>query len=112
MTRTGGRDATLAVIPGRVALSVGKPALPEPGGYRWRPLTEVARLESGHTPTRRRADYWSGDIPWIGIRDATGNHGRTIQTTDECVTQSGIEGSSARVLPTGTVCLSRTASVG
>ncbi len=112
MTRTGGRDATQAVIPGRIALSVGHPALPEPPGFEWRALTQVARLESGHTPKREREDYWSGDIPWIGIRDATGNHGRTIDATGEYATQAGIDGSSARVLPTGTVCLSRTASVG
>ncbi|MEW5704330.1 MAG: restriction endonuclease subunit S [Pseudomonadota bacterium] len=111
-TITGGRDATAAVIPGRYALSVGLPNLPAPEGWRWTPLSSVARLESGHTPSRRHPEYWGGSIPWIGIRDATGNHGRVIQETIEYTNELGIENSSARVLPKDTVCLSRTASVG
>ncbi len=111
-TRTGGRRATQGVIAGRCALSVGRSALPQPEGFTWRALTDLARLESGHTPSRAKPEYWSGDVPWIGIRDATGNHGRVIDWTAECVTQSGLDHSSARLLPAGTVCLSRTASVG
>jgi type I restriction enzyme S subunit len=112
LTRTGGREATKGVVPGRVALSVGRPPLPEPDGFRWTLLADVARLESGHTPSRSVPRYWDGDIPWIGIRDATGNHGRVIFDTAEHITQAGIENSSARILPSGTICLSRTASVG
>ncbi|MGW1004096.1 restriction endonuclease subunit S [Streptomyces sp. NPDC002520] len=72
----------------------------------------MARLESGHTPSRRHAEYWDGDVPWIGIKDATGNHGRVIASTLQTITQAGLDNSSARLLPAGTVCLSRTASVG
>jgi type I restriction enzyme, S subunit len=111
-TITGGRDATVAVIPGRYALSVGLPNLPAPKGWNWTLLSSVARLESGHTPSRRHPEYWGGSIPWIGIRDATGNHGRVICETNEFTNDLGIENSSARVLPKDTVCLSRTASVG
>lgn len=111
-TKTGGREATNGVIPGRIALSVGRSDLPEPEGFRWHRLSDLARLESGHTPARSRSEYWDGDIPWIGIRDATGNHGRVIHDTLDSVTQAGLDNSSARLLPAGTVCLSRTASVG
>lgn len=111
-TVTGGRRATTGVIPGRWALSVGNPRTQPPRGFRWVLLSDLARLESGHTPSRRIPAYWNGDIPWIGIRDATANHGRIICKTNESVTKEGIENSSARILPPGTVCLSRTASVG
>ncbi|MCJ2081692.1 restriction endonuclease subunit S [Methylobacterium sp. J-090] len=111
-TRTGGRAATTGVIKGRYALSVGHPGTPSPSGWSWTLLTDVARLETGHTPSRRRPEWWGGDIPWIGIRDATGNHGRTIFETAENTNAQGIANSSARVLPAQTVCLSRTASVG
>lgn len=110
--RERGRAATTAVIPGRFALSVGKPPLEPPHGWSWVMLTDVARLESGHTPSRREPSYWNGSIPWVGVRDATGNHGRRIATTIQSVTQAGIDNSSARILPPNTVCLSRTASVG
>ncbi len=111
-TVTGGREATSAVQPGRYAISIGDPRTPLPEGWGWTRLTDVARLESGHTPSRRRPDYWDGGIPWIGIKDATINHGRVIEHTLQHASQLGIQNSSARVLPAQTVCLSRTASVG
>jgi type I restriction enzyme S subunit len=112
ITVTGGRNATDAVIPGDICLSVGMPKLTSPDGWSWRPLSELARLESGHTPSRKIPEYWGGDIPWIGIRDATGNHGQVIYKTNEYTNELGIANSSARLLPKDTVCLSRTASVG
>ncbi len=110
--RTGGRDATTGVIPGRFALSVGKPDTRPPEGWSWTALSTLAQLESGHTPSRKHPEYWNGGIPWIGIKDATENHGRTINDTYQHVSELGLENSSARLLPSQTVCLSRTASVG
>ena len=111
-TKTGGKDATQGVIPGRFALSVGKPDTPTPAGWMWVKLTDVARLETGHTPARKHPEYWGGDISWVGIKDATSNHGFVLEDTFQHVTQEGIDNSSARILPENTVCLSRTASVG
>lgn len=110
--KVGGREATTGVIPGEICLSVGKPDRPTPEGWRWAPLLDVARLESGHTPSRRKPEYWGGEVPWIGIKDATGNHGRTILETIQHTNELGIKNSAARILPANTVCLSRTASVG
>lgn len=111
-TRTGGRPATTGTIAGDFALSVGMPERPAPEGWRWTKITDVARLETGHTPSRKHPEYWGGDVPWIGIRDATGNHGQTIYDTLQHTNELGIANSSARILPENTVCLSRTASVG
>jgi type I restriction enzyme S subunit len=111
-SRTKGRAATQGVIPGRFALSVGAPKLPCPRGWRWTALSEVAQLESGHTPSRKHPEYWDEGIPWIGIKDAVESHGHTIQDTFQHVSALGLENSSARLLPPRTVCLSRTASVG
>lgn len=111
-SRTKGRAATKGTIAGRFALSVGKPTLPAPVGWHWTALEAVARLESGHTPSRRHDEYWNGGVPWIGIRDAIDHHGRTIFDTHQKISNAGLANSSARLLPKGTVCLSRTASVG
>ena len=111
-TRTGGRAATNGVIGGGTALAVGNPGTPLPEGFSWQALDGLARLESGHTPSRRIVEYWDGDVPWIGIRDATANHGRTIFDTKQHISQAGVANSSTRLLPANTVCLSRTASVG
>jgi len=112
ITETGGRAATTRHIPPKLALSVGMPSTPAPSGWRWSPLTDLARLESGHTPSRRHPEYWGGKIPWISIQDAKASDGGRIADTQEKTNELGIENSSARVLPTNTVCLSRTASVG
>lgn len=79
---------------------------------RWALLTDVARLATGHTPDRKRPDYWGGSIPWLSLGDIRDMHGRVALTTKECVTQQGIDNSSSVLLPQGTVCFSRTASVG
>lgn len=108
-----GRAATTSVIPGRCAISVGKSDKPAPKGWKWILLTDIARLETGHTPSRNHKEYWDGgEIPWIGIKDARLHHGREIHATLQKVTQLGIDNSASRLLPAGTVCLSRTASVG
>jgi type I restriction enzyme, S subunit len=112
ITVTGGRRATTRYIPPKLALSVGMPSMPAPQSWQWSPLTSLARLESGHTPSRLHPEYWGGDIPWMGIRDAKARHGRAIYETLETTNEFGIENSSARILPQNTVCLSRTASVG
>ncbi|WP_170319982.1 restriction endonuclease subunit S [Polyangium spumosum] len=83
-----------------------------PDGWQCVPLTSVATLESGHTPSRNHPEYWDGGVPWIGIRDARKHNGKEIFDTEQTVSELGIENSSARLLPKGTVCLSRTASVG
>lgn len=99
-------------IPGRCALSVNDAGMPAPKGWAWVSLPKIARLESGHTPSRSKREYWGGEIPWIGVKDAGMHHGEVINDTSQHVTQAGIDNSAARVLPTNTVCLSRTASVG
>jgi type I restriction enzyme S subunit len=108
----GGREATEDVKPGLAALSVNNPATDLPEGWAWVPLRRIARQETGHTPSRLRPEYWDGGIPWIGIRDANAHHGREIYDTVQTVSEEGLANSSARLLPAGTVCLSRTASVG
>jgi len=97
---------------GGVPLSIGVPLQSAPAGWRWRRLTDLALLESGHTPSRKRPDWWGGEIPWIALPDIRKLDGRVAQTTLERTNALGIANSSARILPVDTVVLSRTASVG
>lgn len=111
-TQTGGRGATLRPIPGDFSLSVLPMEHKPRTGWKWTQLTDLARLESGHTPSRKKPEYWGGDVPWIGIKDARDHHGKEVVATLENTNSLGIANSSARILPAKTVCLSRTASVG
>lgn len=83
-----------------------------PNGCSWELLTDVARLATGHTPDRERSDYWNGEIPWISLTDIRSLDGTEAKSTVENITPLGIENSSSVLLPKGTVCFSRTASVG
>jgi type I restriction enzyme S subunit len=109
-TRYASRSPELII--GDCGLSVGNPRTPVPKGWVRVPMVEIARLESGHTPSRDRPDWWGGEIPWMGLVDARLHHGKVIRTTIQYTNREGIANSAARVLPAGTVCFSRTASVG
>lgn len=76
----------------------------------------VARLESGHTPSRSVDEYWENcDIPWVttsDIKKFRDGQKLYLQDTENEISELGLENSGARLLPEGTVFLSRTASVG
>ncbi|MFP3332483.1 restriction endonuclease subunit S [Pseudomonas sp. SIMBA_064] len=84
-----------------------------PKDWRWEKLVSLAELESGHTPRKSTPTYWeNGDVPWISLQDIRAADGKEISETKYMPTMLGIENSSARLLPKGTVCLSRDISVG
>jgi type I restriction enzyme, S subunit len=80
------------------------------------PIRFAAKLESGHTPSRSNPEYWRNcNVPWFSlsdvwqIREAKADY---VLDTKEKISEMGLANSAARVLPKGTVILSRTASVG
>jgi type I restriction enzyme S subunit len=102
-------------------------ARPKESGLPWLPavpshwpiakLSLVARLGTGHTPSRSEPAYWEGerDIPWLTTGDIQlfrDDRRDTIHSTKESISRLGLENSSAELHPAGTVALSRTASVG
>jgi type I restriction enzyme S subunit len=76
----------------------------------------AARLRTGHTPSRQEPEYWqSCTIPWFGLADVwqiRDERTEYIYETTEKISELGLANSSARLLPKGTVILSRTASIG
>jgi type I restriction enzyme S subunit len=76
----------------------------------------AARLRSGHTPSRQHPEYWYDcTIPWFGLADVWQIRGGEVEyvfETAEKISTLGLANSAARLLPKGTVILSRTASVG
>lgn len=87
-----------------------------PSHWQVERLTSVARLATGHTPSRKAERYWQNcTIPWVSLADVGALRSELvdrIETTKEMVSEVGIQNSAARLLPAGTVILSRTASVG
>lgn len=102
------RESFLQTVP----VSVPPTFEEAPAGWRWHKLTDIARLESGHTPSRQRPDWWGGNISWVSLTEIRALDGRWVEGTQIKTNEAGIANSAARILPRGTVCFSRTASVG
>ncbi|HDI3302795.1 restriction endonuclease subunit S [Vibrio cholerae] len=66
-------------------------------------LGDLFKISSGGTPSRREKSYYdNGDIPWIKTGDL---HKCRIQQASEYITQLGLDKSSAKLFPKGTVLL-------
>lgn len=62
-----------------------------------------SETKSGSTPSRTVSDYWlNGTIPWVKSGEV---HNNITLQTEERITQSGLEGSSAKLLPIDTVLM-------
>lgn len=75
-------------------------------------LSGVSTLESGHTPSRRHPEYWNGEVPWVSLHDTDKLNEPEILDTAQHISDLGLQNSSARLLPAGTVVFSRTATIG
>jgi type I restriction enzyme, S subunit len=79
-------------------------------------LKRVAKLFTGHTPSRQHAEYWSNcTIPWVSLADVWQLRDETreyVNETKEKISELGLANSAARLLPAKTVIVSRTASIG
>ena len=80
-----------------------------PAHWIWIRIGEVTFMEAGGTPARTKSEYWNGNIPWVKIGDM---HGKYTSATEECITQKGLECSTAKVFKKGTVLYSIFASIG
>jgi type I restriction enzyme S subunit len=71
-----------------------------PKTWRLKTLSEVADWTSGGTPSSKDSELYGGDIPWIVIGDLTEG---IVLETEKKITQKGLDSSSAKKLPVGTV---------
>lgn len=76
----------------------------------------VAKMKSGHTPSRQHPEYWVDcSVPWFTLADVwqiRDDEITSVSQTKEMISELGLHNSSAELLPEGTVIVSRTASVG
>jgi type I restriction enzyme, S subunit len=72
-----------------------------PSGWIWTKLGEIAATSSGGTPTRSRAEFFGGNIPWIKSGEL--QDGRVSGDTEEYLTQAGLDACNAKVLKPETV---------
>lgn len=75
-------------------------------------LDDVASRGSGHTPTKKRPEYWGGDIKWVSLKDSSRLDDGIISSTSASITKAGLNNSSAVVHAGGSVILLRDAGIG
>lgn len=73
-----------------------------PKSWRRSTLGEIARITSGGTPDRSKPEYWGGDVPWVTTGEIQFN---TITDTVEKITAAGLQNSSAKLFPPGTLLM-------
>ena len=73
-----------------------------PEGWSIKTIDEIAVVKSGGTPSRKEPAYWGGDIPWVTTTEVQFN---TIFDTEQKITTAGLENSSAKLFPAGTLLM-------
>lgn len=66
------------------------------------PLHKLAQTTSGGTPSRGNKSYYGGGIPWLKSGELPDGE---IHSAEESVTQLGLDASSAKLLPAGTLLI-------
>lgn len=76
-----------------------------PKGWGVRPLSDIAHITSGGTPSKTKPEYWlNGSIPWIRTTEVQ-NCILNPEDTQEYINELGLKNSSAKLVPPGTVLL-------
>lgn len=84
-----------------------------PEGWSWQPLSALAEIVSGGTPSREVAEYWDpAEIAWVTPTDITGSDGRYLTSSKDRISKAGLQKSSAAMLPVGTILMTSRATLG
>ena len=82
--------------------NIDKEDLPE--GWRMGTIGEFCtEMKSGGTPSRNHNEYWDkNDFPWLKSGEV---HNNIIVSVEEYISQSGLDNSSAKIIPQGSVIM-------
>lgn len=84
-----------------------------PKGWERRTFGDVCEAVGGGTPPTDKPEFWNdGDVPWFTPTDITRNGCLALLDSEKKITEAGLRGSSAKMLPAGTVLMTSRASVG
>lgn len=72
----------------------------------------ITRADSGGTPSTGNDDYWDGEIPWLTPKEIARGGGLYVSATERNITDAGMRNSAAKLMPAGSVLLTKRAPVG
>jgi type I restriction enzyme S subunit len=77
------------------------PDIEIPDHWNWKRLDEIGEWNTGGTPRRSTEEYWKdGTIPWVTPKEMKRPR---ISSTGDNMTELGLEESTAKLVPEGTV---------
>lgn len=78
--------------------------------WEQRKLGEVAEIVGGGTPSTGISEYWEGDIDWYSPAEIDSQI--YVSESQKKITELGLQKSSAKILPVGTVLFTSRAGIG
>lgn len=73
-----------------------------PSGWAWSSLSRLGRSMGGGTPNKAIRSFWGGEIPWVSPKDMKVER---IHDTADHITEDALAGSSARMVPAGSLLM-------
>ncbi|MEC1352554.1 restriction endonuclease subunit S [Bacillus sonorensis] len=84
-----------------------------PESWEWVRLVQIGEIIGGGTPKTSIKEFWDGgDIPWLTPADMKNVIGKYVKNGERFITSAGLKGSSARLMPKGTIIYSSRAPIG
>lgn len=83
-----------------------------PEGWEMRSLGQILAIIGGGTPKTSNPKFWGGGIPWFSVVDTPKAADVFVIETESSITQQGLDGSSARLIPKGATIISARGTVG
>ena len=83
-----------------------------PEGWSVYALGELGQVVGGGTPPSETLSYWGGSVMWATPAEITKLKSRYITKTLRTITKEGLQKSSAKLHPKGTILLTSRASIG
>jgi type I restriction enzyme S subunit len=78
-------------------------------GWRAKNLGDLCQVIGGGTPSKDKAEYYSGRIPWATVRDMRSD----VITETECkITKEAVKASATNIIPKGNVVIATRVGLG
>ena len=84
-----------------------------PKGWRIGTINDLGEIVSGGTPSTHNPDFWTTNgIAWITPKDLSNTSNKYIRHGEHDITDAGLHGSSAQMMPRKSIILSTRAPIG
>ena len=75
-------------------------------------ISVMAKVVGGGTPSRDVSSFWGGEIPWVTPGEVSREGSAYLSETRERISELGLAGSGATVLPPGSLMITTRATLG